>query len=191
MLHLTVVQGLWLFLPAYAANVLAVVVGGGAPIDGGRVHADGKRVLGDGKTWRGLLIAPILATLLAVLLHWAAPRLAGWGVTGFGESPWYLVHAWAMATGALVGDVGKSYIKRRLDKPRGEMWLGPDQYDFVLGGLLFALLGSLLTLPATGGIWLLQALTLGPLLVILILTPGLHLLVNVIGYWLGLKEVPW
>jgi CDP-diglyceride synthetase len=52
-------------------------------------------------------------------------------------------------------------------------------------------LASLLTAPQSGAMWLFQALGLGELLVILILTPGLHLLVNMIGYKIGVKEVPW
>ncbi len=188
--HLVVVQGLWAILPAYASNVLATLVGGGAPVDGGRVHADGRRVLGDGKTWRGLLVAPVLATVLAVGLHLAAPRV-GVGVTDFGPWPWAIVHAYALAVGALLGDVGASYVKRRRGKKRGERWLGPDQYDFIAGALLVALLASLITWPLVGHVWFLDAFTLGPLLVILILTPGLHLLVNGIGYLIGVKEVPW
>src|SRR3970040_1033567 len=75
----------WFLLPAYAANPVAVVFGGGTPIDFGRSLRDGHRVLGDGKTWRGLaggvasgLLLGILLTLLGSFL---SPRLA------FGDSP--------------------------------------------------------------------------------------------------------
>lgn len=190
MLHATVVQGLWLIFPAYAANVLATLVGGGPPVDGGRVWSDGRRMLGDGKTWRGLVLAPLLALAFGVLQHAYAAEV-GLGVTDFGESPIYLAHVYALALGALVGDVGASFVKRRLGKERGARWLGPDQYDFVAGALLLAALASLLTMAFTGSFWLGAALGWGPLLVILILTPGLHLLVNGIGYLIGVKEVPW
>lgn len=190
MLHATVVQGLWLILPAYASNVLATLVGGGPPIDGGRAWRDGRRILGDGKTWRGLVLAPLLAVLVGALQHVYAGDV-GLGVTDFGDGPVHLVHVYALALGALLGDVAASFVKRRLGKPRGERWLGPDQYDFVAGALLVAALASLLTLPVTGSIWLSAALGWGPLLAILIFTPGLHLLVNGIGYLIGVKEVPW
>lgn len=188
--HVVVVQGLWAILPAYCSNILAVLVGGGPPIDGGRTLSDGRRILGDGKTWRGLILAPVLATVIAVGLHAGAPRL-GFGVTDFGASPWYLLHAYALAVGALVGDLTASFIKRRLGKIRGDRWLGPDQYDFILGALAFGLIAGSLTAPVLGANWFLATFTIGPLLVILILTPGLHLLVNVIGYLIGVKEVPW
>src|SRR2546426_2309087 len=48
-------QALWFFLPAFVANPMAVVFGGGTPIDFGRTLRDRERLFGDGKTWRGLL----------------------------------------------------------------------------------------------------------------------------------------
>src|SRR2546426_3358421 len=46
-------QALWFFLPAFVANPMAVVFGGGTPIDFGRTLRDRERLFGDGKTWRG------------------------------------------------------------------------------------------------------------------------------------------
>ena len=46
---------MWYLLPAYLANTVAALVGGGAPIDGGHNWSDGKRILGDGKTFRSKL----------------------------------------------------------------------------------------------------------------------------------------
>ena len=39
---LVIVSAIFAMLPAYAANPLAVLTGGGAPIDGGRVWRDGR-----------------------------------------------------------------------------------------------------------------------------------------------------
>jgi len=47
-----VVVAFWVMLPAYIPNNVAVLAGGGRPIDGGRTLG-GSRLLGDGKTWRG------------------------------------------------------------------------------------------------------------------------------------------
>lgn len=90
---------------------------------------------------------------------------------------------------ALVGDAVKSYFKRRLGKDRGAPWVPFDQLDFVVFGLAAAFLAA----PLLAGGWVVEAL-LGDWLVlatIVVLTPGLHFLVNVIGYWLRLKDVPW
>ena len=64
-----------------------------------------------------------------------------------------------------------------------------DQLDFVVFGLAGVLLFSWLLPPN----WVMAAF-LGDWVMpvtLLVLTPILHLLVNRIGYWLRLKDVPW
>ena len=80
--------------------------------------------------------------------------------------------------GALFGDLVKSFFKRRMKMERGKMWFPFDQIDFILGAFLFYGLTF----------W---EVSWGYLVLLLILTPGLHLLVNLIGFKLKLKEVPW
>ena len=41
--------------------------------------------------------------------------------------------------GALLGDMGKSFVKRRLGKKRGESWPIADQYDLVAGAFILML----------------------------------------------------
>lgn len=192
----TVFEALWLLLPAYLANILPVFVGGGTPIDFGRTWKDGRPILGPGKTWRGLLIAPLVAALLTWLLRLAVTEtrwgtLADWST--WGPDAWWFLIAYSLGFGALFGDAVKSFFKRRTGRERGAKWPGFDQLDFVAGSLLLCLLVS--TLLALGGAvtpnFFLAEFTWPRLLVILVLTPGLHLLVNVIGWKLGLKQVPW
>ena len=85
--------------------------------------------------------------------------------------------------GALCGDLVKSFIKRRLGKERGERWGIADQYDLVAGAFLLSALFNL--------DWLMSAITPLTLLLILILTPLLHHIMNSIGYLIGIKDVPW
>src|SRR5437867_4461168 len=74
----------WFLLPAYVANPMAVVFGGGTPMDFGRSMRDGRRVLGDGKTWRGFAggIASgfVLGVAFTAIASVAGPRLSfgGW-----------------------------------------------------------------------------------------------------------------
>ena len=186
---MTILTALWLMLPAYLSNMLPVVVGGGPPIDLGRTWRDGKRILGDGKTWRGLLLAPLLAAGITFLLQWLVDHTA-WGrdhgFPGWGAWPTWFVLAYAMGLGALTGDALESFVKRRTGRDRGERWFPFDQLDFILGALLFALVAML----AMGESFL-ALFTPARLAVILLLTPALHLGVNWIGYRLGLKDVPW
>jgi CDP-2,3-bis-(O-geranylgeranyl)-sn-glycerol synthase len=88
-----------------------------------------------------------------------------------------------LSLGALLGDMGKSFIKRRLGKNRGDAWPIADQYDLVVGAFALMLIFD----PA----WLLTNITLPVLIVILILTPILHRAVNIIGYLGGVKKEPW
>jgi CDP-2,3-bis-(O-geranylgeranyl)-sn-glycerol synthase len=193
------VQALWLMLPAYVANMAPVFLvklfpRWNRPIDGGRVHRDGTRLLGDGKTWRGLIGGSIVAALFAmlqahVLRFWDG--LTDFGVTESGHFWAPLLIGFAFGLGALVGDAVKSYLKRRSGRPRGAPWVGPDQLDFVFGGLLFAAVVGL----ALGGApdwtreWLVSHWWI-PLFLVLA-TPLLHWLVNILGHALTLKQEPW
>jgi CDP-2,3-bis-(O-geranylgeranyl)-sn-glycerol synthase len=195
-LLLTVLHALWLMLPAYLSNMLPVFVGGGTPIDFGRDWRDGRRILGNGKTWRGLLLAPLVATGLVFVLQWLTENTAWgaqYGFPGWGAWPWWIVIAYAMGFGALFGDAVESFFKRRTGRERGAPWFPFDQLDFVVGALVFGLLASTL-LAATGALadnWFLATFTWPRILAVLVLTPGLHLLVNFIGYKIGAKDVPW
>jgi CDP-2,3-bis-(O-geranylgeranyl)-sn-glycerol synthase len=99
-----------------------------------------------------------------------------------------------MGVGALAGDATESFFKRRRGIERGRPWPGFDQLDFLVGAWVFAILASFLA-QGLGfrGNWFSSPSAFTPLrLVILaVLTPGLHLLVNFIGWKIGKKNVPW
>ena len=72
-------------------------------VDFGKILADGQRLFGASKTWRGLVSAAVSTSLAAWLLGYPA---------GIGL---------AVAALALLGDLGSSFIKRRLDAQPGSM----------------------------------------------------------------------
>lgn len=80
-----------------------------ATLDGGARFFDGQPIFGGSKTWRGLISAFLLTVLGALILGlpWQAGVL--------------------IATGAMVGDLLSSFIKRRLSIPPSGMVLGLDQ----------------------------------------------------------------
>ena len=104
------------------------------PVDFNRNWSDGRRILGNGKTWRGLVcgvLAGILIGLVQIWLvstyHWDLPQHTLLSVT-------------LLALGALLGDMGKSFFKRRLGrKERGDAWPVADQYDLVVGAFVLTL----------------------------------------------------
>ncbi len=176
----TVATALWAMLPAYVPNNAAVVAGGGRPIDGGRTLG-GRRLLGDGKTWRGTVVGVAAGTALALALdgvHGTVGAALGVGLPGFP-----LAAGFGLALGAMAGDVGASFLKRRTGRERGAAFPGLDQLDFVVGALAVALLAA----PA----WTSATFTPRLVVAVLVITPVLHLATNGIAYALGLKDEPW
>lgn len=174
----TVVVAFWLMLPAYIPNNAAVVFGGGPPVDMGREWGD-RRVLGDGKTWRGSVSGVGTGFVLAFLLNESVSR---------GYVPEFLptfevLAAFGLAFGAILGDMGASFLKRRTGRERGAAFPGVDQLDFVVGAFV-------VTVPLAPE-WFFENFTSGVLVVVLVITPVLHVSTNFIAHKLGLKDEPW
>ncbi|MFC6735721.1 CDP-archaeol synthase, partial [Halolamina salina] len=91
--------------------------------------------------------------------------------------------ALGLALGAMLGDIGASFVKRRSGRERGAAFPGLDQLDFVVGALLLALLFA----PD----WTTSTFSLARVAVVVVVTPLLHLGTNGIAYWLGVKDEPW
>lgn len=175
-----VVGAVWAMLPAYVPNNVAVVAGGGPPIDGGRTW-NGRRLLGDGKTWRGTAAGVAAGTLLAAILDVVAGPLAA--ATGLTLPGIPLDVGFALALGAMLGDIVASFVKRRIGQVRGESLPGLDQLDFVVGALVLA------ALVAPG--WFGAVFTPTRIVVVIVITPVLHVGTNVVAYALDLKAEPW
>lgn len=187
-----IVTSIWLMIPAYIANPMAVVFGGGTPIDCGKNFYDGRRILGDGKTIRGLIAGTacgLVAGLIQIIL---APVLSASGLFGsldiFQSSlnayTFNTIHVvFLMALGALLGDSAESFIKRRINLKRGAMFPVADQLDFVVGAwILTYILASA---------WFIIYFDMRIIVTVLIITPLLHITTNIIGYLLKLKKEPW
>lgn len=178
--------GLWLMLPALVPNSAAVLFGGGPPIDLGRSWR-GKRILGDGKTWRGFFGGALTGLGVGALQIIVTVMLDEQSAYGYGDLPWALAIVTALSFGAMMGDCLGSFLKRRLGVDRGRKAPVLDQYNFVFGAVLLVLAVS----PGwfighfweDNGVWGLAAF--------LVVVPLLHRSVNIIGYKLGKKNVPW
>jgi CDP-2,3-bis-(O-geranylgeranyl)-sn-glycerol synthase len=175
------VTAFWAMLPAYVPNNAAVLTGGGPPIDGGRTWG-GRRVLGDGKTWRGTVGGIAAGAILALLLNAVRPTLDGLIAVAL-PAAFPLAAVIALPTGALLGDVLASFLKRRTGRERGAAFPGVDQLDFVVVSLA-------LTAVAAPD-WFGATFTLPVLATVLVITPLLHVSTNVIAYKLSLKSEPW
>ena len=175
-----VATGIWAMLPAYIPNNVAVLAGGGPPIDGGRSWR-GSRILGDGKTWRGTVFGIGAGILIAVLLNGIHPSAVA--ITGISLPAFTGRATVALPTGAMLGDIAASFVKRRMGRARGSALPIVDQLDFVV----LALLLTAFLDPE----WFVRVFTAPVLGVVLVLTPALHVGTNAIAYWLDLKDEPW
>ncbi len=169
-------QELWIPLlltavPLYVANASAVVFGGKTPVDFNRVWPDGKPILGKGKTWKGFGMGVLIGTFVGgIILHFYPAQ-------ALETSSHYLLYAFLLSAGALIGDMVGSFIKRRMGLHRGQAAHFLDQLDFVIGGLLL----SLFVNPPYWTVFLL----------LIMITPFMHMAFNRLAYLLGLKSVPW
>jgi CDP-2,3-bis-(O-geranylgeranyl)-sn-glycerol synthase len=174
------ISAFWLMLPAYLPNNCAVIFGGGAPLDFGKNFKDGRRVFGDGKTFRGTIGGTVCGILVGLLLNQVAPYLA---LPTFGSGYSQLSVLFGLSFGAMLGDILAAFIKRRLGLKRGDRFPVMDQLDFVIGA--WAL--TFMLMP----IWFRENFTLPIMITILIITPLLHRIANIIGYRIGAKREPW
>jgi len=161
-----VAQALYLILPAYCANAVPVLFGGGLPMDFGRNFIDGKPLFGAHKTFRGFFSGLFIGTLIGIVQS---------NLPIF--QPLHMLQGFVLSLGALTGDLVHSFVKRRLSLAPGASFPVADQLDFVIGALLFSLFIS----PPS------------PLiaLIVLIVTPPMHLLTNFIAYHLNVKKEPF
>lgn len=138
---------------ANSAPVLARILLGrrwGRPIDGGRVLRDGWPLLGASKTWRG----------------WAASGLSTPILAGLLGLSWLL--GLVVSAGAMLGDAGVSFIKRRMGLPASAS--AP-----VLDQVPEALIPALVLMPSLSlSLYDLLSVVVGFLLIDVALTPVAH-----------------
>ena len=212
---------LWIYMPGYLANSFAMLWGkifpkygyGPWPIDSGKNAWDGNRILGDGKTWNGLIGGSLTSGILSILLHAIAkgnnsnlPFLDV--LAGSSKEAWFWIGGeWgaafilgtALGFACLLGDLAGSFVKRRRGlKREGEVSSKAPLLD-TLPFAIFLILFGMLFLGDTVIPWDINSvyaphgssslISVGiPMLIII---PFMHRGINIIGYKLGWKDVPY
>lgn len=177
-----------LLLPAMTANTFAPFLGGGAPVDGGRKRKDGRRYLGDGKTWAGFIGGSACATILGLILLLFLYFIDQTDLKNslWGPFPWNILLIASLAVGSLFGDMLGSFIKRALNRPRGTRTPLLDQWDYLIGTVIFML--PFFT-------WFIDNFIIEwhfiASLIFLLVAWLAHTIANRIGYWIGVKKEPW
>jgi len=160
-----IIEAVKFMFPAYCANAVPVIAGGGLPMDFGRKFFDRRPIFGKNKTYRGFFLGLTVGTV------------AGLGETVVFHYP--VLFGLLLSLGALLGDLAGAFLKRRLNIAPGGLLPVVDQVDFIVGAIVFSL-----PLFITSLSWELTV-------TVLVITPPIHLLTNFVAYKLGLKSNPW
>lgn len=175
----------WFFIPAGIGNstpIIAAHLPGlrtlNAPMDFGKKF-HGKRIFGAHKTLRGLLCGMLMGVLviwlqMVLFHHYAWARRISSPLSYNHLS--VLTLGLLLSFGALIGDAIESFLKRQYSIDSGQRWFPFDQFDYVIGGLLFATI--YVRLPLQDYAW------------IVVIWFGMHLLFSYIGYMTKLKDQP-
>ncbi|MBI2665387.1 CDP-archaeol synthase [Candidatus Woesearchaeota archaeon] len=164
-----ILQSLYFFLPGYVANMSPILFKW-IPFLGIPIH---EQKFGKNKTWRGIIVAAITGMIIFLLQRMAYQQ----GFVQFAlidYNDFSILFGLLMGLGVILGDLVKSYYKRKNNIAPGEPWMPWDQLDFVIGGILGV---SFFYVPAVEVVFIL-----------LLFSPILHLLVNYLGYILKIKK---
>lgn len=178
-----ILQSIYLILPAYFANMCPVIFAKlgllkflAKPIDGGK-NLSGRPIFGANKTWRGLVSGIIGGIIISALQYWLYPVAFFRQLSLFDYSGNWLAFGLLAGAGAIIGDLAKSFFKRRANIKAGNSWPIFDQLDFIAGFFIFT---GLIFWPG----WTI-------FITICLLTLILHPLTNLFGYLIGWKKVWW
>ncbi|UCG44916.1 MAG: CDP-2,3-bis-(O-geranylgeranyl)-sn-glycerol synthase [Candidatus Bathyarchaeota archaeon] len=169
----SIISALYFIFPAYCANAAPLILGGGIPLDWGRNFVDGKPILGSHKTVRGFL-AGLAAGFSVGLIQFIMFQSNEFLQKTLLFQPSVQLGL-MLSLGAMIGDSLESFFKRRLGLQPGASLLIADQLDFVVGALL-------LSLPVSPPSLLM-------VMIIILITPPIHILSNFLGDLLRRKRL--
>ena len=166
---MSILQLLYFFLPAYVANMMPVI---GKNWLKSLAKPVSKKLFGDHKTWRGLLLGTLGGIVTAGVQAWL--NLTSWNIAPYDK---WLLMGFLLGLGALLGDMLKSFFKRRVGIKPGHPWIPFDQLDFVVGGLALC---SFVYFPGWMNAVILAAASF-----------VLDIIVNHLSYRLGMRKTAW
>ena len=154
------------------------------PLDNEKLYKDGKRIFGKNKTWKGFIGMIVFSSLYMGLfkltyLHFSwAQKLSLIDYSTF--NGWLMGALWGL--GYVVFELPNSFIKRRMDIApgkqangfKGALFTFIDQCDSVIGCIIFSLF--------------FYRPTFSEMVILFSIGTGMHYLINIILYFVGLKK---
>ena len=137
-----------------------------------------KKLFGSHKTARGFISA-ILAAIIIMYIQLYLYDISFFrkiSLINYNQENIFLL-GFLSGFGAILGDLIKSFFKRKRGIKSGHKWVPFDQLDFMVGALLL--------------LYYFVRLTFQSITILLLLTPFLHVLTNHIGYFLKIRETKW
>jgi len=168
-----IIKALYFFLPAYLANMAPVLIKLKSLKNNPIQKPISKKYFGKNKTWRGLIVG----TLVGAITFYIQKLLFSQGFTQLAiidYTDFTIILGLLLGFGAIIGDLVESYYKRTLDIPAGKPLYFYDQIDFVIGAIIFSML--VYVIPAK------------VVLILLLISPLLHILFNYLGYLLKIRK---
>lgn len=166
-----VAAAIWFIFPAYCANAVPVIFGGGKPMDFGKSFFDGKPLFGSHKTWRGFISGLVVGTLVGLIQTIVFEQAL---IEHSNQFQYSILLGFLISLGALIGDLTESFIKRRINCSPGSSLPIADQIDFIFGAFIFSIPVSALSLSAA--------------IIILLITIPIHFLTNMGAMLLNMKN---
>lgn len=160
---------LWIFLPGAFANM--------APLIFQRINflniPINKKLFGENKTYRGLFFGIVLSIMIAFLQRLSGALFRSIEIINYNEINIFIFGLF-MGLGALMGDLLKSLIKRKLNIAPGKSFPIFDQIDWIIGVIIVLRFYINITID---------------FIVISILLLGtLHFLTNIVSYKLRIRK---
>ena len=175
-----ILQCIYFMLPAYFANMAPVLAKNmfrklTLPIDF-NIRIGKNAVLGKNKTYRGLVAGILVAIIIAYIQFFLNENniLADLALVDY--SNWLLI-GFLLGFGAMFGDMVKSFVKRRFGLKPGTPFVPFDQLDFVFGSLIF--------------IYPVARLSMEKMAIILFISFILHMVINHIAFYTGIRKERW
>ncbi len=174
---MSLLQTFYVFLPAFIANATPILLVN-IPIVARYNTPVWIAKFGKNKTWAGLIGGTLGGILTGIVQHYLFDVVPFTGIDHLhGTLAWSMLAGGLLGSGALIGDIAKSFVKRKIGiRPGGALpfW---DGVDHIVGATIF------LT-----PLYVAEPLDM---LILFLVSPVISLVSNTASYFFGWKSTWW